>query len=154
MKLNLMTAGLLSGAALLTAGMFGTSTASAVELHFVMGQTGNDLAVFQTLFKDFEKQTGDTVTVVPMPSSTTDQFGQYRLWLSAGNADIDVYMTDVIWAPQLASNLVDLTDAAKAAGIHRRAGTLLSQGSPRQVQAACPHHLGPARDRSQDDPGR
>jgi len=119
MKHNLMMAGLLSGVALLTAGMFGTTAASAVELHFVMGQTGNDLAVFQTLFKDFEKQTGDTVTVVPMPSSTTDQFGQYRLWLSAGNTDIDVYMTDVIWAPQLADHLVDLTDAAKAAGIDK-----------------------------------
>jgi trehalose/maltose transport system substrate-binding protein len=48
-----------------------------------------------------------------MPSSTTDQFGQYKLWLAAGNSDIDVYQTDVIWAPQLASNLVDLTDATK-----------------------------------------
>jgi two-component system nitrogen regulation sensor histidine kinase NtrY len=30
------------------------------------------------------------VTLVPMPSSTTDQFGQYRLWLAAGNADVDI----------------------------------------------------------------
>jgi trehalose/maltose transport system substrate-binding protein len=112
-------AGLLTGAALLASGIFATGTASAVELHFVMGSTGNDLTVFQTLFKDFEKQTGDTVTTVPMPSSTTDQFGQYRLWLAAGNTDIDVYMTDVIWAPQLADHLVDLTDAAKAAGIDK-----------------------------------
>jgi hypothetical protein len=48
-----------------------------------------------------------------MPSSTTDQFGQYKLWLAAGSADIDVYQTDVIWAPQLADQFVDLTDAAK-----------------------------------------
>jgi len=48
-----------------------------------------------------------------MPASTTDQFGQYRLWLSAQNADIDVYRTDVIWAPQLADQFVDLTAAAK-----------------------------------------
>ena len=47
-----------------------------------------------------------------MPSSTTDQFGQYKLWLAAGNTDIDVYMTDVIWAPQLADQFVDLTAAA------------------------------------------
>ena len=44
-----------------------------------------------------------------MPSSTTDQFAQYRLWLAAGNADVDVYMTDVIWAPQLADSFLDLT---------------------------------------------
>ncbi len=48
-----------------------------------------------------------------MPSSTTDQFGQYKLWLAAGATDIDVYQTDVIWAPQLADQFVDLTDAAK-----------------------------------------
>jgi trehalose/maltose transport system substrate-binding protein len=48
-----------------------------------------------------------------MPSSTTDQFGQYKLWLAAQNSDIDVYQTDVIWAPQLANQLLDLTDAMK-----------------------------------------
>ena len=48
-----------------------------------------------------------------MPSSTTDQFGQYKLWLAAGNTDIDAYMTDVIWAPQLADQFADLTAAAK-----------------------------------------
>ena len=53
----------------------------------------------------YEKQSGDKVTIVPMPSSTTDQFGQYKLWLAAGNSDIDVYQTDVIWAPQLADQL-------------------------------------------------
>jgi trehalose/maltose transport system substrate-binding protein len=48
-----------------------------------------------------------------MPPSTTDQFGQYKLWLAARNTDIDVYQTDVIWAPQLANQLVDLTEATK-----------------------------------------
>ena len=48
-----------------------------------------------------------------MPSSTSDQFSHYRLWLAAGNPDIDVYMTDVIWAPQLAEQFADLTAAAK-----------------------------------------
>jgi trehalose/maltose transport system substrate-binding protein len=47
-----------------------------------------------------------------MPASTTDQFGQYRLWLAAGNQDVDVYSADVIWAPQLANHLVDLSKAA------------------------------------------
>ena len=61
----------------------------------------------------FEKATGNHVTLVPMPSSTTDQFGQYKLWLAAGSSDIDVYQTDVIWAPQLADQFLDLTDVAK-----------------------------------------
>ena len=48
-----------------------------------------------------------------MPPSTSDQFGQYKLWLAAENPDIDVYRTDVIWAPQLANQFVDLTEATK-----------------------------------------
>jgi trehalose/maltose transport system substrate-binding protein len=87
--------------------------AVAAELAIVSGDTGNGLALLRSMLDTFEEQTGHTVTVVPMPSSTTDQFGQYKLWLAAGNTDIDVYQTDVIWAPQLANQLVDLTEATK-----------------------------------------
>ncbi len=88
-------------------------SAYAVEVNFVSGAVGKDIEVFKELVKPWEKETGNTVKVVPMPSSTTDQFAQYRLWLSAGNADVDVYQTDVIWAPQLADNFEDLTEATK-----------------------------------------
>ncbi|TIV95803.1 MAG: ABC transporter substrate-binding protein, partial [Mesorhizobium sp.] len=67
----------------------------------------------------YEKKSGNKVDIVVIPPSTTDQFGQYRLWLAAGSSDIDVYQTDVIWAPQLASQLVDLTEATRdLAGAH------------------------------------
>jgi trehalose/maltose transport system substrate-binding protein len=69
--------------------------------------------VLQQELKDFEAKTGNHVNVVTMPSSTSDQFGQYKLWLAAQNPDIDVYRTDVIWAPQLASQFIDLTEATK-----------------------------------------
>ncbi len=87
--------------------------AMAADLAIVSGDTGNGLALLRSMLDTFEEQTGHKVTVVPMPSSTTDQFGQYKLWLAAGNTDIDVYQTDVIWAPQLANQLVDLTEATK-----------------------------------------
>lgn len=87
--------------------------AKAADLAMVSGATGGDLEFVQNELKEFTKQTGDNVKIVPMPSSTTDQFGQYKLWLAAGNTDIDVYQTDVIWAPQLADQFVDLTAAAK-----------------------------------------
>lgn len=111
MKRGLLFAALMASAAFLS------SSVSAVELHFVSGAVGDDLKFYQEQFKKFTEQTGDTVTIVPMPASTTDQFAQYRLWLAAGNADIDVYQTDVIWAPQLADQFIDLTDAAKGAGL-------------------------------------
>ncbi len=85
----------------------------AEEIRIVFGATGPDLTDFPELVKPWEDKTGNTVTMVPMPASTTDQFAQYRLWLAAGSTDSDVYQTDVIWAPQLAGDLVDLTEAAK-----------------------------------------
>ncbi len=107
MKLKTMFAGLVAGT-MLTGGI-----ASAATINFVSGATGNDLAIFQEQVKPWEEKTGNKVNIVPMPSSTTDQFGQYRLWLAAGNSDIDMYQMDVIWAPQLADQMVDLTEAAK-----------------------------------------
>ncbi|MBN9058534.1 MAG: extracellular solute-binding protein, partial [Rhizobiales bacterium] len=89
------------------------NVANAANLSIVSGDTGNGLAVLREQLDIFEKNTGNKVTIVPMPSSTSDQFGQYKLWLAAGNSDIDVYQTDVIWAPQLSDQLLDLTDATK-----------------------------------------
>jgi trehalose/maltose transport system substrate-binding protein len=73
---------------------------------------GNAVANFDALVAPWEAATGHDVVLVPMPASTSDQFGQYRLWLAAGNPDIDLYQTDVIWAPQLADHFVDLSAAA------------------------------------------
>ncbi len=85
----------------------------ADELFYVSGSVGKAVENFAALVKPWEEATGHTVTLVPMPASTTDQFGQYRLWLAAGATDIDLYQTDVIWAPQLADHFIDLTEAAK-----------------------------------------
>lgn len=106
MKINKLLVGLLTSVTLVAA------SAQAAELSIVSGDTGNGLAFLRSQLDKFEADTGNTVTIVPMPSSTTDQFGQYRLWLAAGNTDIDVYQTDVIWAPQLADQFLDLTEAA------------------------------------------
>ncbi|QDZ13376.1 ABC transporter substrate-binding protein [Devosia ginsengisoli] len=97
----------------LLAGIAMPAMAYAAELSVVSGSTGRSVEFLRTQLDRFEADTGHTVTIVPMPSSTTDQFGQYRLWLAAGNTDIDLYTTDVIWAPQLADQFLDLTEAAK-----------------------------------------
>lgn len=85
--------------------------ANAADLSIVLGSVGKDVAEMRNALDAFQKETGHTVKIVEMPASSTDQFGQYRLWLAAGNADVDVYRTDVIWAPQLADNFLDLTEA-------------------------------------------
>jgi trehalose/maltose transport system substrate-binding protein len=114
-------------AGLLAATFLGGMAANAATLGMVSGATGGDLKFLRAELDKFEKATGNKVTLVPMPSSTTDQFGQYRLWLAAGNPDVDVYQTDVIWAPQLSDQFVDLTAAAKDVSKQHFASIIESQ---------------------------
>ncbi|OWV80655.1 ABC transporter substrate-binding protein [Rhizobium sp. R635] len=85
----------------------------AAEISFAANTTGKNVEFLNKQLAIFEKETGNQVKLVTMPSSSSEQFSQYRLWLAAGNKDIDVYQTDVIWAPQLADQFIDLTEATK-----------------------------------------
>jgi trehalose/maltose transport system substrate-binding protein len=87
-------------------------SAFAADLAIVHGAIGKDNEVLRAELDRFEAATGHKVTIVSMPESTTDQFGQYKLWLSAGADDIDVYRLDVIWAPQIAEHFIDLKEPA------------------------------------------
>ncbi|PDT11370.1 ABC transporter substrate-binding protein [Rhizobium sp. M1] len=85
----------------------------AAEISFAANTTGKNVEFLNKQLAIFEKETGNQVKLVTMPSSSSEQFSQYRLWLAAGNKDIDVYQTDVIWAPQLADQFIDLKEATK-----------------------------------------
>ncbi|MBY5719819.1 ABC transporter substrate-binding protein [Rhizobium leguminosarum] len=85
----------------------------AAEISFAANTTGKNVEFLNKQLAIFEKDTGNQVKLVTMPSSSSEQFSQYRLWLASGNKDVDVYQTDVIWAPQLADQFVDLKEAAK-----------------------------------------
>ena len=101
-------------AAAVAAALIGASVPSyAAEISISASSTGKNLDLLRKQLDAFGKATGNTVKIVTMPSSSTEQFSQYRLWLAAGNTDVDVYQTDVIWAPQLADQFVDLKDATK-----------------------------------------
>lgn len=90
-----------------------SSGAYSADLAIVSGDTGNGRQFLRGQLDRFEKETGNKVQIVAMPANSSDQFGQYRLWLAAGNTDIDVYRTDVIWAPQLSEQFLDLTESVK-----------------------------------------
>ncbi|THK37895.1 ABC transporter substrate-binding protein [Ensifer sp. MPMI2T] len=93
--------------------------AAAAEISMAANSTGKNLSFLREQIAKFEKDTGHKVNLVTMPPSSSEQFSQYRLWLAAGNKDVDVYQTDVIWAPQLADQFVDLTEATEdVAGAH------------------------------------
>jgi trehalose/maltose transport system substrate-binding protein len=100
-------------ARLILAAIIPWSAAGAAELSIVTGSVGNDLKDTRALLAEFRQKTGHTVNIVTMPSSSPDQFAQFRLWLAARDANIDVYQTDIIWAPQLATHFLDLGPYAK-----------------------------------------
>ena len=91
-----------------------SAPASAATVHVVAGAVGRDVQFYEEEFRRFAAETGHTAEIVAMPSSTTDQFGQYKTWLSAQTSDIDIYQVDVIWAPQIDRHLVDLKPAMGA----------------------------------------
>lgn len=94
-------------------GAITSGSAFAAELSMAASATGKGAEFLRARLAEFEAKTGNKVNLVTMPASSSEQFGQYRLWLAAGNTDVDVYQTDVIWAPQLADQFVDLTEATK-----------------------------------------
>jgi trehalose/maltose transport system substrate-binding protein len=49
-------------------------SAQAAELSVASGDTGNGIAFLRAQLDRFEEKTGHKVTIVPMPSSTSDQF--------------------------------------------------------------------------------
>ncbi|HVW56551.1 MAG TPA: ABC transporter substrate-binding protein [Rhizobiaceae bacterium] len=85
----------------------------AADIAMVSGSVGNDLKTLRHFVAEFQQKTGDHVSIVTMPSSSTSQFAQFRLWLAARDPDIDVYQTDIVWAPQLASSFIDLKPYVK-----------------------------------------
>ncbi|WP_306257690.1 extracellular solute-binding protein [Pararhizobium sp. IMCC21322] len=100
-------------AAILTSA-FGTVSAShAVDLSIVTGWEGRDLQILRANLAVYEDRTGNKVEIVPLPRYTNDQFERYSLWLTAQNEEIDLYMTDSTWAPQLSEHFLDMTFAAE-----------------------------------------
>lgn len=90
-----------------------TSVSFAANVSIVVGSVGDDAQRMRKQLDIWEKETGHTTSITAMPASTTDQFAQYKIWLSAKNSDIDLYNVDVIWAPQIDQHLVDLTPHTK-----------------------------------------
>lgn len=79
MTFNFKRAALRSSALAAVFTVAGSSFVLADDITIVSGAVGNVVENFKVLVAPWEAATGNTVTMVPMPASTTDQFAQYRL---------------------------------------------------------------------------
>ena len=81
--------------------------ATAIELNFAQGG-GSQGQMTMELTAEWEKKTGHKVNFLEMPASTSDQYVQYKTWLSAQNSDVDIYKVDNVWAGEFGTQLIDL----------------------------------------------
>jgi len=85
------------------------AAAQGVDIAVACGGVGAGGAFCRDVAEDWAAETGNTVTVIDMPTSTTEQLALLQQLLGAGSPDIDVLNLDVIWPGLLGSYLIDLT---------------------------------------------
>jgi trehalose/maltose transport system substrate-binding protein len=94
---------------------FGVNAASAADISISCGAVGAELALCREGAEAWAAETGNTVTIVSTPNSTTERLALYQQLLAAGAADIDVFQIDVIWPGILGSHFIDLSQYSDGA---------------------------------------
>ena len=89
--------------------------ALAANVSISCGAVGQELELCKQGAEAWAKETGNTVTIVSTPNSTTERLALYQQLLAAGAKDIDVFQIDVIWPGILGSHFIDLKPYAKGA---------------------------------------
>jgi trehalose/maltose transport system substrate-binding protein len=91
--------------------------------------------------KQFEKETGVRVKVVPVSNSVTETYANYQRILQAKSPDLDVLYIDIIWPGALSDHLVDLK-AAMGKDIDAFLGENVANNTVDGKLAAVPLYLG------------
>lgn len=88
----------------------GGAAAQGANISISCGAVGQELEICREGANAWAEQTGNTVTVVSTPNSSTERLALYQQLLAAGAADIDVFQIDVIWPGILAQHFIDLAE--------------------------------------------
>ena len=82
--------------------------AAPAQISIACGALGIELELCSKAVGEWERQTGNKVTIITTPNSSTDRLALYLQLLASRAGDIDVLLIDVVWAGILASHLADL----------------------------------------------
>jgi trehalose/maltose transport system substrate-binding protein len=96
----------------LSAMLLAIGLAHAATISVSCGAVGKELEMCKQGAEAWAKKTGNTVTLVSTPDSTTERLALYQQLLAAGASDIDVFQIDVVWPGILANHFIDLSKAA------------------------------------------
>lgn len=86
------------------------SPATAVTLSIACGSTGKELELCRQGTEAWARATGNEVSLVSAPVSSSERLALYQQLLAAKDDSIDVFQIDVIWPGMLYKQLLDLTD--------------------------------------------
>ena len=84
--------------------LFAGCGSKAPVLTVAVGGAPNEVAYWEQLIQDFEKETGIKVKVMRQPTDTEQRRQGLLVPLKAGQRDPDVFLMDVIWVPQFAAS--------------------------------------------------
>jgi trehalose/maltose transport system substrate-binding protein len=121
MRASARLSSIITATALGATGALTTAPATAlaqVEISISCGAVGQELELCRQGAEAWAAETGNTVTIVSTPNSTTERLALYQQLLAAGAQDIDVFQIDVIWPGILGQHFIDLapyTDGAEDA---------------------------------------
>ncbi len=88
--------------------------AAGARVTIACGALGVELALCREGAQRWAEQTGNTVSIVNTPNSSSDRFALYVQLLASRSAEIDVLQVDVVWPGMLATHLADLRPALAA----------------------------------------
>lgn len=91
------------------------SPAGAADIAISCGAVGAELELCREGAEAWAAETGNSVTIVSTPNSTTERLALYQQLLAAGAQDIDVFQIDVIWPGILGSHFIDLAPYSEGA---------------------------------------
>lgn len=86
----------------------GGAQAQGASIAISCGAVGQELELCREGAEAWAEATGNSVTVVSTPNSSTERLALYQQLLAAGAADIDVFQIDVIWPGILGEHFIDL----------------------------------------------
>jgi trehalose/maltose transport system substrate-binding protein len=87
------------------------SAAAGVRVTVACGALGVELALCREAAGEWAARTGNTVSIVNTPNSSSDRFALYVQLLASRSPEIDVLQIDVVWPGMLAPHLADLGPA-------------------------------------------
>ncbi len=82
--------------------------AYAVQLAIACGAEGQEFKICKEGAEAWAYQTGNTVTFLSSPNSSSEKLALYQQFLAAQDASVDVFQIDVIWLGILRRHFMDL----------------------------------------------